>query len=208
MPLGLLGKKIGMTQIFDETGALVPVTLIVAGPNYVVGKRNQESDGYDAVQLGFDEKKQSRANRPELGVCEKTGTPPCYFKREFRGSETQELEIGQTVSVDLFAEGEHVDIVGTSKGRGFQGTKKRYGTSRGPESHGSMYHNRPGSNGASSYPSRTWKGKKNPGQMGAARVTAQNLRIVKCDAARNLLFVRGSVPGANDGYVMVRKRAK
>lgn len=206
MPLGLLGKKIGMTQIFDENGVLVPVTLILAGPCYVVQKRELERDGYEAVQIGFDEKSERRTIKPDLGHFRRSDVPPCYFVREFRGPESRELEVGQTLDVALFEDGEKVDVIGSSKGRGFQGTKKRFGTTPGPKTHGSMYHNRPGSSGASSDPSRVWKGKKNPGQMGNKRVTASNLVIVKRDPERNLLFVRGSVPGHNEAYVMVRKR--
>lgn len=208
MTLGLLGKKLGMTQIFDESGSLVPVTVILAGPNYVVQKREMERDGYEAVQLGFDQRPERTVNKPDLGHFNSAGVPVCYFLREFRGAETQELEVGQTVGVDLFADGERVDVIGTSKGRGFSGTKKRFGTNPGPKTHGSMYHNRPGSNGGSSYPSRVWKGKKNPGRYGGKRVTSQNLEIVKRDPDRNIIFVRGSIPGCNNGYVLVRKRAK
>lgn len=207
MTLGLLGKKLGMTQIFDESGALIPVTLILAGPNYVVQKREIERDGYEAVQLGFDERPERTTNKPTLGASKKAGVPPCYIKREFRGP-APDLQVGQKVGVDLFEDGEIVDVIGTSKGRGFQGTIRRFHTARGPESHGSMYHRRPGSGGASSYPSRTWKGKKMPGHMGAGRITVKNLVIVKRDAEKNILFVRGSVPGATNGYVMVRKRQK
>ncbi|MEQ8822253.1 MAG: 50S ribosomal protein L3 [Sumerlaeia bacterium] len=206
MPLGLLGKKIGMTQVFDENGALIPVTLIQAGPCYVIQKREIEKDGYTAVQVGFDEKKESRANKPELGRFLAAEVPPCYFVREFRGDDAEGIKVGETLDVSVFEDGERVDVIGTSKGRGFQGTKKRYGTARGPETHGSMYHNRPGSNGASSDPSRVWKRKKMPGQYGNVRVTVTKLEIVKRDAERNLLFVRGSIPGPNNAYVMIRKR--
>ncbi|MCB2155384.1 50S ribosomal protein L3 [bacterium] len=206
MPLGLLGKKIGMTQIFDETGALIPVTLIQAGPCHVVQKRDEAKDGYEALQLGFDEKAERKVNKPELGAFKKAGTPACYLLREFRGPESRDFEVGQTLDVEIFEDGERVDVIGTSKGRGFQGTRRRFKTNPGPKTHGSMYHNRPGSSGASSDPSRVWKGKKNPGQLGSTRVTASNLLIVKRDPVRNLLFVRGSVPGANNGYVMIRKR--
>lgn len=206
MPLGLIGKKIGMTQIFDEAGNLIPVTLILAGPCQVVQKRNNEKDGYEAVQLGFDAKKESRVNKPDLGHFKKVGLAPTYVLREFRGEESQALEVGQTVDVKLFEVGEHIDVIGTSKGKGFQGVVKRFHTKPGPKTHGSMYHNRTGSMGASSYPSRTWKGKHAPGHMGMDRVTAANLVIVKRDDERNLIFVRGSVPGHNNGYILLRKR--
>ncbi|MDK2973243.1 MAG: large subunit ribosomal protein [Candidatus Sumerlaeota bacterium] len=209
MPLGLLGKKLGMTQIFDESGSMIPVTVILAGPNFVVQKRNIERDGYEAVQLGFDERPERNVNKPDLGNFRKADAPPCYFLREFRGAETQTYEVGQKIGVcDVFEDGDRIDVIGTSKGRGFASVRKRHNSRPGPKSHGSMYHNRPGSGGASSYPSRTWKGKHNPGHHGTERVTAQNLRIVKRDPEKNILFVRGSVPGANNGYVMIRKHAK
>ncbi|MBX3730738.1 MAG: 50S ribosomal protein L3 [Candidatus Sumerlaeia bacterium] len=209
MPLGLLGKKLGMTQIFDESGSLVPVTAILVGPNFVLQKRDIEKDGYVAVQLGFDEKPERRANKPELGRARLADAPPCYFLREFRGDAADGLEVGQRLGVnDVFADGDKVDIIGTSKGRGFTSVRKRHNSRPGPKSHGSMYHNRPGSGGASSYPSRTFKGKPNPGRMGGTRVTAQNLLVIRRDADKNILFVRGSVPGATNGYVMVRKRTK
>ncbi len=206
MPIGLLGKKLGMTQIFDENGALIPVTLIQAGPCYVVRKRDIDKDGYEAVQLGFDEKPERLVNKPDLGNFQKAEVPPCRFLREFRGEESREFKVGETLNVGLFADGEIVDVIGTAKGRGFAGPLKRHNSSPGPKSHGSMYHRRAGSQGASSYPSRTWKGKKSAGRMGNNRVTIPNLKIVKCDAERNLLYVRGSIPGAPNGYVMVRKR--
>lgn len=207
MALGLLGKKIGMTQIFDENGALIPVTLVLAGPCPVVQKRVMDKDGYEAVQIGFDEKPEARANRPENGHFAKAGAKPCRLLREFRGAETQELEVGQTLDIGLFGDGEHIDVIGTSKGRGFAGNLKRHNASPGPNSHGSMYHRRPGSMGGSSYPSRVFKGKKLPGHYGNSRITARNLEIVRRDAEKNLLFVRGSIPGANNSYVMLRKRS-
>lgn len=207
MSLGLLGKKVGMTQIFDESGALVPVTLIQAGPCVVVGKRSKEVDGYEAVQIGFQEIPERLVNKPRLGLFRKAGVNPLRFLREFRCPESQELEIGQALTVDLFQPGERIDIVGTSKGRGFASARKRWGSKPGRASHGSMYYNRPGSGGASSYPSRTFPGKKNPGHMGNTRETTTNLVIVKCDLQRNIIAVRGSVPGATNGFVILRKRA-
>jgi large subunit ribosomal protein L3 len=198
-----------MTQIFDESGSLIPVTVILAGPNFVVQKKNAERDGYEAVQLGFDERPERNVNKPDMGSFRKASVPACHFLREFRGTETQALEVGQTFNVgDVFEDGDKIDVIGTSKGRGFTGVHKRRGSRPGPKSHGSMYHNRPGSGGASSYPSRTFKGKPNSGHHGDARVTVSNLRIVKRDPEKNILFVRGSVPGANNGDVMIRKRAK
>lgn len=206
MALGLIGKKIGMTQIFDESGTLIPVTVIQAGPCYVTQKRVIEKDGYQAVRIAFDEKAERKLTRPELGLYKKAGVPACSIEREFRGSDTQECEVGQALNVELFAAGERVDVIGSSKGRGFTGVYKRHKSRPGPKSHGSMYHNRPGSNGASSDPSRTYKGKPNPGHMGNARVTVSNLEIVRTLPEKNLILVRGSVPGHNNAYVMIRRR--
>lgn len=205
MPLGLLGKKIGMTQLFDEKGSVIPVTLIEAGPCPIIQKRTVDSDGYDAVQLGFDLKPERKANRPEAGHFRKAGVEPVRLLREIRGAETLDLEVGQTLSVEMFEEGESVDVIGTTKGRGFASVRKRHGSRPGPKSHGSMYHNRPGSMGGSSDPSRVYKGKPSPGRYGAERVTTRNLKVIKTDAARNILVVKGSVPGANGGYVIIRK---
>ncbi len=205
MPLGLLGKKLGMTQVFDEKGAVIPVTLIEAGPCPVVCKRTVEDDGYAAVQIGYDAKPERKVNKPEAGHYAKAGVAPVRFVREIRGDETAELEVGQNLSVEIFEEGEKVSISGTSKGRGFAGVLKRHNSHPGPNSHGSMYHNGPGSMGGASDPSRVFKGKKLPGHYGSERVTVKNLKIVKADAARNLLLIKGSVPGANGGYVIIRK---
>jgi large subunit ribosomal protein L3 len=206
MPLGILGKKLGMTQIFDETGNLIPVTLVLAGPCPIIQKRDEERDGYTAVQLGFEEKPERLVVKALKGHFAKAGVKPARLVREFRGEEAAGLQVGEVLDVTMFADGEHVDIIGTSKGRGFTGVYKRRGSRPGPNSHGSMYFNRPGSNGGSSDPSRTYKGKPNSGQFGNSRVTVKNLEIVKRDPERNLLFLRGSVPGANNGYIMIRKR--
>ncbi len=205
MPLGLLGKKLGMTQLFDEKGTAIPVTVIQAGPCKVIQKRTMDSDGYNAVQIGFDPKPERKVNKPMAGHFAKAGVEAVRLVRELRGDETQELEIGGELNVSMFEEGERVDVSGQSKGRGFTGTIKRHNTSPGPKTHGSMFHRRPGSNGGSSYPSRVFKGKKGPGQHGNERVTIKKLRIVKCDTERNLILVRGSIPGANGSYVVIRK---
>ena len=206
MPLRHIGKKIGMTQIFDDKGSLVPVTVIQAGPCHVIQKRLAGRDGYEAVQVGYDDKPARLANKAALGAFKKAGVAPKRVLREFRGPEAAELEVGQALDLGLFAEGECVDIIGTSKGRGYTGVYKRHGSRPGPKTHGSMYHNRPGSNGGSSDPSRTYKGKPLAGQHGNARVTAQNMTIVKMLPEKNILLVLGSVPGANNGYVLIRKR--
>jgi large subunit ribosomal protein L3 len=205
MPIGLLGRKIGMTRIYDDAGAIIPVTVIEAGPCPVLQVKNKETDGYAAVQLGFDPLPERLANRPMSGHFKSSGAQPVRFVREFRTDEFGELKAGQTLDLSLFEVGEKVDVVGRTKGRGFTSQIKRWNTSRGPEAHGSMYHRRTGSLGASSDPSRVMKGKPMAGQHGNTRVTAQNLTILEVDLQRNLLVVRGSIPGNNNGYVMIRK---
>lgn len=208
MPLGLLGKKLGMSQIFDQDGKLVPVTYIQAGPCYVVQRKTAASDGYDAIQVGFEEKKEKNVNRPTAGHLKKAGVPMLRHIREFRlngdaGDESLP-EVGATLDVDLFKEGDHIDVVGVSKGRGFTSPIKRWHTARGPETHGSMYHRRAGSQGASSYPSKTWKNKHGAGQHGNTRSAILNLVVVKTDKEKNLLIVRGSVPGHPNSFVIIR----
>jgi large subunit ribosomal protein L3 len=198
-----------MSQIFDKDGKLIPVTFIQAGPCFVVQKKTKETDGYDAVQVGFGEKREKNVTKPLLKHLEKAGVGPLRYLREFRldddgATNDKTPDVGQQLSVELFKEGDHVDVVGYSKGRGFAGTIKRWHTKRGPETHGSMYHRRAGSQGASSYPSRTWKNKHAAGHMGAERSTAVNLIVVGTDAERNLVMVRGSVPGHNNSLVMIR----
>lgn len=210
MPLGLLGKKLGMSQIFDKDGKLVPVTYIQAGPCYVLQRKTIDNDGYDAVQVGFGEKKEKNVTRPLQGHFKKANVPFLRYVREFRlngngdGDATELPEVGSTINVDQFKEGDHIDVIGVSKGRGFASPIKRWHTARGPESHGSMYHRRAGSQGASSYPSRTWKNKHGAGHMGAERNTVVNLVVVRADKEKNLLIVRGSVPGHNNSFVMIR----
>lgn len=208
MPLGLLGKKLGMSQIFDQDGKLVPVTYIQAGPCYVVQRKTAEHDGYDAIQVGFDEKKEKNVKRPQVGHFKKAGVPLLRYVREFRlngEADSAEIpEVGSVIDVEQFKAGDHIDVVGVSKGRGFASPIKRWHTARGPESHGSMYHRRAGSQGASSYPSRTWKNKHGAGHMGNARSAVLNLVVVKADKEKNLLIVRGSVPGHDNSFVMIR----
>jgi len=213
MPIGLLGRKLGMSQIFDKNGRIVPVTFIEAGPCIVLDKKTKESDGYTAVQLGFGERQEKNTPKPQLGQFKKIGVPPLRFVREFRLEDASILDklpdVGGTLTIgDVFKEGEHVDVVGISKGRGFASPIKRWHTRRGPETHGSMYHRRPGSQGASSYPSRTWKGKHAAGHMGSARVTALNLVIMRTDEEKNLILVKGSIPGHNNSFVMIRKTVR
>jgi large subunit ribosomal protein L3 len=205
---GLIGKKIGMTQIFDENGAAIPVTLIEAGPCFVTQVRNPQRDGYSAVQLGFEEAKPKRLTGGQLGHLKRKDIPPVRFLREFRVKEPDVRE-GETISVSVFEVGERVDVVGTSKGKGFQGGVKRHGFAGGPKTHGQSDRWRaPGSRGSTTTPGRVFKGSRGPGHMGFERVTAQNLRVVLVDADRNLLGVRGAVPGPRGGMVMIREARK
>lgn len=207
---GLIGKKIGMTQIFDENGASIPVTVIEAGPCYVTQVRTVESDGYTAVQLGYSEVKPKRLTNGQKGHLNRKNLnlPPLKFLREFRVKAPQVTE-GDKLSVDVFNVGEFVDVVGTSKGKGFQGGVKRYGFRGGPKTHGqSDRHRAPGSRGAGTTPGRVYKGSRGPGHMGDERVTAQNLKVVLLDGERNLIGVRGSVPGPKGGLVLVKEARK
>ena len=202
----LLGKKIGMTQLLEDDGTAVPVTVIEAGPCVVVQKKTVEKDGYEAVQLGFVEfVKEKRVGKPMAGHFAKAGVAPVRFVREARQVGEEDVKVGDRVQVDMFQPGDHVHVTGTSKGRGFAGVIKRYGFSGGGASHGSMFHRAPGSIGASAYPSRVWKGTRLPGHMGSERVTVKRLSVQDTDEEKNLLFVRGAVPGPNGGYVVVRK---
>ena len=206
---GLIGKKIGMTQIFDNNGAAVPVTLIEAGPCYVTQVRTVENDKYSAVQLGFSETKPKRLTGGQLGHLKRNDMPPLRFLREFRTKEA-EINEGDQITVDsAFAVGEYVDIIGTSKGKGFAGVVKRYGFAGGPKTHGQSDRQRaPGSIGATSGTARVFPGKRMPGHMGNSRVTAQNLKVVLVDPERNLLGVRGSVPGPKGGVVVIKEARK
>ncbi len=205
MTNGLLGKKLGMTQIFDET-RFTPVTVIEAGPCRVVTIKTKERDGYESVQLSFGEVKERKLSKAELGHLKKTEAPATRVLREFK--KTGEVTVGQSIKVDIFKKGDWVDVTGISKGKGFQGVVKRHHYAGGPESHGSMFHRHPGSMGASSYPSRVWKGKTLPGHMGAKQITAQRLKVIDSRPDENLLFVRGAIPGAANGLIMVRKSKK
>ncbi|MGH0427246.1 50S ribosomal protein L3 [Bacillus pretiosus] len=207
MTKGILGRKIGMTQVFAENGELIPVTVIAANPNVVLQKKTTETDGYNAIQLGFEDKREKLTNKPEQGHTAKASTTPKRFIREIRDADVDGLEVGQEVKVEVFAAGEIVDVTGISKGKGFQGVIKRHGQSRGPMSHGSRYHRRPGSMGPVA-PNRVFKGKKLAGRMGGDQVTIQNLEIVQVDNERNLLLVKGNVPGAKKSLVVVQGAVK
>lgn len=205
---GLIGKKIGMTQIFDEKGAAIPVTLIEAGPCYVTQVCTPENEGYSAVQLGFEEVKPKRLAGGELGHLKRNNLPPLRHIREFRAKEI-ELKEGEQVNVSLFVIGERVDVIGTSKGKGFAGGVKRYHFRGGPRTHGASDRERaPGSRGSTTTPGRVYKGSRGPGHMGDDRVTAQNLRVVFVDVERNLLGVRGAVPGARGGLLLIQMARK
>jgi len=206
---GLLGKKVGMTQIFDEEGVVIPITLIEAGPCYVTQVRQPENDGYTAVQLGFEETKPRRLTGGQMGHLKRNDLPPLRFLREFRLKALGEISEGDKLTVDVFEIGDHVDIVGTTKGRGFAGAIKRHGFHRQPQTHGASDRVRaPGSHGAGSTPGRVFKGSPGPGHMGNARVTSQNLLVALVDGERNLIGVRGSVPGPRGGLVMVKEVRK
>lgn len=200
----LLGRKRGMTQLFADDGTVTPVTVVEAGPCTVMQLRTKERDGYDAVQLGYEDVRDKISNKPQREQAKKVGTAPKRFLREERLDAPSELEVGQTVTVEAFEEGAIVDVIGTSKGRGFAGTIKRHGFARGPKTHGSMNYRRPGSIGCSAYPGRVFKGKRMSGHYGAKRKTVKNLQVVRVDTERNLLLVKGSIPGANGSFVQVR----
>jgi large subunit ribosomal protein L3 len=203
---GLIGKKIGITQSFDEQGNVSPVTVIQAGPCTVFQKKAKKKDGYSSLQLGFvEEKGLKRPSKPLVGHCQKAGVPPPRVLREFRFNEQAEVKEGDQFFVDIFEEGEKVHITGRSKGKGFAGVVKRWGFRGGKASHGSMFHRAPGSIGASAFPSRVMKGKKLPGHMGDNRVTVRNLTVMKTDKENNLLVVKGAIPGANGGYLLIKK---
>ena len=204
----ILGKKVGMTQIFDENGVVIPVTVIEAGPCSVVQVKTVETDGYNAVQMGFGAIKDKKVNKPSKGHFAKAGVNAVKNLREFRLEDVSGVKAGDEIKVDTFVEGETVDIQGTTKGKGFQGVIKRHGQSRGPMGHGSMYHRRPGSMGSTSTPGRVFKGKKLPGHMGVTTVTIQNLKIVKVDTDKNVILVKGSVPGNKYSVLKISKSVK
>ncbi|EHB54216.1 MULTISPECIES: 50S ribosomal protein L3 [Paenibacillus] len=204
---GILGRKLGMTQVFTAEGNVIPVTVIEAGPCVVLQKKDLENDGYEAIQIGFSDKKENNANKPEAGHAKKANTAPKRYVREIRGVDLASVEVGQELKADVFAEGEFVDVTGISKGKGFQGVIKRWGQSRGPMSHGSRYHRGPGSMG-SIQANRVPKGKRLPGHMGHDTVTIQKLEVIKVDAERNVILVKGSVPGPKKGFVQIKQTVK
>lgn len=206
MTNGLIGRKLGMTQVYGEGNVLIPVTVIEAGPCRVVQVKTSDRDGYEAVQLSFGDVKAARLSKAERGHFKASQGAVQRHLREFK--KLGEVAVGQVVKADVFKPGEFVDVVGVSKGKGFQGVVKRHHYAGGPETHGSMFHRHPGSIGSSSFPSRVWKNKTLPGHLGSERVTAQRLKVVEARPEENLLFVRGSIPGAENGIVVVRKSKK
>ncbi|MGY3766328.1 50S ribosomal protein L3 [Vagococcus vulneris] len=208
MTKGILGKKVGMTQVFTENGELIPVTVIEATPNVVLQVKTVETDGYEAIQVGYQDKREVLSNKPAKGHVAKANTAPKRFIKEIRNVELGEYEVGKEIKVDVFQAGDIVDVTGTTKGHGFQGVIKRHGQSRGPMSHGSRYHRRPGSMGGASDPSRVFKDKKLAGRMGGNRVTIQNLEIVRIDTDKNVILVKGNVPGAKKSLVEIKTAVK
>lgn len=224
MKKAILATKIGMTQIFDENGVMIPVTVLEAGPCVVTQLKTMENDGYEAVQVGFQEKKEKVVNKdkggsknvahrhgatkPEMGHFKKAGVDPKKYVKEFRFENCSEYEIGSEIKADIFAVGDKVDVTAISKGKGFQGAIKRLGQHRGPMKHGSKFHRHQGSNGATSSPSRVFKGKGMPGHMGSVQVTVKNLEVVRADAEKNLLLIKGAVPGPKKGLITIKETTK
>lgn len=208
MKKAIIGKKIGMTQIFDENGKVIPVTVVEAGPCVVTQKKTIENDGYDAIQVGFGDVREKLVNKPRKGHFAKAGVSLRRTLKEFRLENASEYEVGQEIKADVFAVGDKVDVSGVSKGKGFQGVIKRWNQQRGPMSHGSKFHRAPGSMGAASDPSRTFKNKKMPGHMGAANTTVLNLEVVKVIADKNLILIKGGIPGPNKSTVVIRNTVK
>ena len=204
---GILGRKIGMTQVFTTEGKLIPVTVVEVEPNVVTQIKTKENDGYEAIQLGFDTKREKLATKASVGHTNKANTTPKRFFREIKGVDINDYTVGQEIKVDIFEAGEIVDVTGTTKGKGFQGVIKRHGQSRGPMGHGSHYHRRPGSMGTMR-PMRVFKGKKLPGHMGTLTVTIQNLEVIAVDLENNCLLIKGNVPGAKKGLVVIKSAVK
>jgi large subunit ribosomal protein L3 len=208
MKKGLLGKKLGMTQIFSEDGRKIPVTVVKAGPCVVLCKKHLEKDGYNAIQLGFDETDSSRETRARIGHCKKAGKGVMKYLREFRIEDNDKYAIGDILSANLFSSGEFVDVTGISIGKGYQGVIKRWNFQGGRSTHGSRFHRAPGSIGCSATPSRVFKNKKMPGQLGNSRITVQRLQVIRVDEADNIILVKGAVPGASNGLVLLRDSVK
>lgn len=208
MKKAIIGRKLGMTQIFDENNRVVPVTVVEAGPCAVVQKKTVEKDGYEAIQVGYGEIREKLVNKPLKGHFEKAGVSLSRMLREFKLENVSEYQVGQEIKVDIFEAGEKIDVTGTSKGKGYQGIIKRWNAHRGPMSHGSKFHRAVGSMGAASYPARTFKNKRMAGHMGNVKSTVLNLEVVKAIPEKNLLLIKGGIPGPNKGYVIIRNSVK
>ncbi|HJC16197.1 MAG TPA: 50S ribosomal protein L3 [Candidatus Fusicatenibacter intestinigallinarum] len=208
MKKAILATKVGMTQIFDENGALIPVTVLQAGPCVVTQVKTVDNDGYSAVQVGFSDKREKLVNKPLKGHFDKAGVSCKRYLKEFKFEDAENYALGQEIKADIFAAGDKIDATAISKGKGFQGAIKRHGQSRGPMAHGSKYHRHAGSNGACSDPSKVFKGKRMPGQMGNKKVTIQNLEVVRVDAENNLLLVKGAVPGPKKSMITIKETVK
>lgn len=204
---GILGRKIGMTEVFDQNGKLTPVTVVEVTPNVVTQIKTKATDGYDAIQLGFDDKREKLATKASIGHTNKANTKPKRFFKEIRGVNVEDYTLGQEITADIFTRGEVIDVTGTSKGKGFQGVIKRHNQHRGPMGHGSHYHRRPGSMGTMR-PMRVFKGKKLPGHMGTLTVTIQNLEVVAVDVENNVILVKGNIPGPKKGLVIIKSAVK
>ncbi|MCH5278927.1 MAG: 50S ribosomal protein L3 [Christensenellaceae bacterium] len=208
MKQAILGKKIGMTQLFREDGTMIPVTVVLAGPCPVTQVKTNEHDGYEAVQMAFQPVREKLITKPQLGHLKKAGVAAHRYVKEFKFDDCSKFSVGDVIKADTFAKGDHVDVTGTSKGKGFEGNIKRWNQSRGRKTHGSHSYRVPGSMGACTYPGEVFKTKRLPGHMGRERVTVQNLEVVRADAERNLLLIKGAIPGANGGLVLVRSTVK
>ena len=208
MKKAILAKKVGMTQVFSEDGTVTPVTVLLAGPCVVTQVKTLEKDGYEAVQVGFEDKRETLVNSPDRGKFDKADIPYKRYVREFRFENSNEYAVKDEIRADIFEAGDKVDVTATSKGKGYQGAIKRYGQHRGPMAHGSKYHRHAGSNGAASDPSRVFKGKHMPGHMGCEQVTIQNLKVVRVDADDNIILVKGAVPGPKQGLVIIKEAVK
>lgn len=202
-----MGIKVGMTQIFAEDGRAIPVTIVESGPNIILQRKKEETDGYEAIQVGFREIKDKFVNKPEMGHFKKAKVKPLRYIKEFRVSNVEDYDIGSEINVDVFAEGDKVDVIGTSKGKGFAGAIKRHNFARGAMGHGSKYHRRPGSLGAMG-PARVFKGRKMPGRMGGERVTVQALKVAKVYKDKNLILIKGAIPGPRRGLVVIKNSVK
>ncbi len=208
MKKAILATKVGMTQVFDESGTLIPVTVLQAGPLFVTQVKTVDNDGYEAIQVGYGDIRETLVNKPRKGHFAKAGVANKRYLREFRFENCADYKVGQEIKADIFAAGDKVDAVGKTKGKGFQGAIKRHNLSRGPMKHGSKYHRHAGSNGAATTPGRVFKGKHMPGHMGTTRATVQNLEVVRIDAAQNLILVKGAVPGPKKSLVMLKQSVK